>query len=521
MDLQKQFPTVHYIWGGAISHVYEVHPLIVLKVPGTGDYDVEQFKNELKIYDILSRHPPCPFIVQCFHCAENGIFLEYMKNEVLALRIQNNHTRDHKTMVVTEVKKLEPLGLRQQWMTDLAGATAFLESLNLAHGDLRPENILLDGDKVKLCDFDWTREFGEEYWTCEAPYGRFLNKGEEEAGEGTCGHGGNLCVRTELFALGSLYYLINYGFEVYGDRCVSEDPEGRGAAVESLLQNMQFPELNGDPVMDAIIDKCWHNKYPTIADLAAELERLFDGEGTKVSTASEEHHRVEASGDGETTIDAAVAEDTAGKSSEAGPSEAGSSEAGSTESGASEAGSTDTETELSENASLEHCHLDEGHLKESHLEEGFLEKGDVDEHHLEKRRRLQEGHLEQDHLDKGHLEEVLLDQDPREKEPPKNALAEIKTHEEGLVSAGTNAPEAALGEETGKSNADEGVEEDEGYASTSRPPSMDESGALKGDFSALKAICQDLVARGLLDALSSVEPKDLGFSVEWYRYHKG
>ena len=33
-------------------------------------------------------------------------------------------------------------------MNDLAQGVAFLGSLNLAHGDLRPENILLDRDRL-------------------------------------------------------------------------------------------------------------------------------------------------------------------------------------------------------------------------------------------------------------------------------------------------------------------------------------------------------------------------------------
>lgn len=44
-------------------------------------------------------------------------------------------------MVVTKVEKLEPLPLRKEWMNDLAQAVAFLESLNLAHGDLRPKYL--------------------------------------------------------------------------------------------------------------------------------------------------------------------------------------------------------------------------------------------------------------------------------------------------------------------------------------------------------------------------------------------
>lgn len=79
--IQRKFPGVHWIWGGGISFVYEVNPCIVVKVPKSGEFDREQFQNELKIYEIFSQHPPCPFVVQCFFYSDNGIFLEYMRGE--------------------------------------------------------------------------------------------------------------------------------------------------------------------------------------------------------------------------------------------------------------------------------------------------------------------------------------------------------------------------------------------------------------------------------------------------------
>lgn len=79
MDIQRQFPGVHWVWGGGISFVYEVHPLIVVKVPKSGEEERERFRKELKIYEILSRHSPCPSIVQCFLYTTDGIFLEYMR----------------------------------------------------------------------------------------------------------------------------------------------------------------------------------------------------------------------------------------------------------------------------------------------------------------------------------------------------------------------------------------------------------------------------------------------------------
>lgn len=175
------------------------------------------------------------------------------------------------------MEKLEPLPLRKEWMNDLAQAVAFLESLNLAHGDLRPENILLDRNRLKLSDFDCTAEIGTNYQACMAPYGRILNSNETDQGES--GTFGFLGPRTEQFALGSLYYLINYGFEVYGDQCLTEDPHEHGPKVVDLLQNMEFPKLDGNPLIDNVIDKCWHNKYVTVSELAAHTKKLLN-EGT-------------------------------------------------------------------------------------------------------------------------------------------------------------------------------------------------------------------------------------------------
>lgn len=188
-------------------------------------------------------------------------------------------------MMVTKVEKLEPLSLRKNWMNDLAQTVAFLESLNLAHGDLRPENILLDRDRLKLSDFDCTAEIGTDFEACIAPYGRLLNSNETD--QGRRGSSGFLGPRTEQFALGSLYYLINYGFEVYGDRCLTEDPKEHGPKVVDFLQNMEPPNLDGDPLIDDIIDKCWHNKYATVAELAAHTETLLT-EGTKLEETNTE-----------------------------------------------------------------------------------------------------------------------------------------------------------------------------------------------------------------------------------------
>ncbi|KAL2866197.1 uncharacterized protein BJX67DRAFT_355961 [Aspergillus lucknowensis] len=38
---------------------------------------------------------------------------------------------------------------------------------------------------------------------------------------------------------------------------------------------MEFPEFDGNPPIDDIIDKCWHNKYATVSELAAHTRKLL------------------------------------------------------------------------------------------------------------------------------------------------------------------------------------------------------------------------------------------------------
>lgn len=171
-------------------------------------------------------------------------------------------------------------------MDDLAQAIAFLESLNLAHGDLRPDNILLDCDRIKVTDFDNTAEFGTPFWVLQVPWGRELTENEPDYEIPGC-TAGLLGPRTEQFALGSIYYYINYGMEVYGDTILSTQLRDRGPALSDLLRDMQFPVLVGDTMISKLIHQCWHNQFPTIASLAMSTKALL-----KKSFGGEEHNPI-------------------------------------------------------------------------------------------------------------------------------------------------------------------------------------------------------------------------------------
>jgi atypical protein kinase C zeta type len=147
---------------------------------------------------------------------------------------------------------------------ELASAISFLETLNLAHGDLQPTNILLDGeDHIKLADFDSVAPFGSECLGGCAPWWRILGPegGPEQGGTGDLG------VRTESFGFGSVVYTTTRGHEPY------EFDEDETAIIRKF-QYMVFPVLSEDPI-DIIIGKCWNNSYVSLKELESEASRLL------------------------------------------------------------------------------------------------------------------------------------------------------------------------------------------------------------------------------------------------------
>jgi serine/threonine protein kinase len=167
-------------------------------------------------------------------------------------------------------------------MTELANGIAWLESLGLTHGDLRPENVLLNNqDHLKIADFGCANLLGSESEICTPPYARLLGS---EAGSDE-GKAGKLSYRTKQFALGSIFYYINYGFEVYDDKDFGID---HGPVVFEHLQRVVFPKLDAEPVIDSIINDCWHGKYQSISAVPETLSTRYGPIDGTIKAISEE-----------------------------------------------------------------------------------------------------------------------------------------------------------------------------------------------------------------------------------------
>ncbi|KAL8641812.1 MAG: hypothetical protein Q9228_001430 [Teloschistes exilis] len=150
-------------------------------------------------------------------------------------------------------------------MNALCGGVAWLESLGYAHGDLRPENILLNDElHLKVADFDCTALIGSDFEACIPPYGRLLGieAGVDKGGAGVLGP------RTEQFAIGSIFYFMNYGIELYDDQ---DFGPAHGRTIVQLLQERLFPALSRFQKIDSIIESCWHGRFNSVAQLTAAV----------------------------------------------------------------------------------------------------------------------------------------------------------------------------------------------------------------------------------------------------------
>ena len=111
-------------------------------------------------------------------------------------RIRQHQIRDLSNDVVTEVKKTEPQSLIWRWMAELADAITWLESLGYVHDDIRPGNLVLDGqDHLKVVDFDNAAKSGSLADGYQPPYGRMFRHGDT----GPRGTWGEIGPRTESF----------------------------------------------------------------------------------------------------------------------------------------------------------------------------------------------------------------------------------------------------------------------------------------------------------------------------------
>ncbi|KAG6007059.1 hypothetical protein E4U21_006419 [Claviceps maximensis] len=263
---------------GSAGIVYQLSDAIAVKKRLAEDEDEGELINEQNVFAEMKSQPLSPYIVHHFYNTEVAIFMEYMPGGCLAQLLHDRLIReDGPFSKVLGVKLLTAERDCLRWMRQISAAAAWIEELGLAHGDIRPANILLSSAfNVKLADFGRTRKIGTLQLLTE-PYARplaldpkLLDEEEYEEQKRTGYTHGRVGCRTEQFAIGSVLYVLTRGYEPY-------ETEDRGTdcyiIMMDKLRDMKFPVLRSRDKFDDIIGNCWHGRYESIA----QLSRLLAG----------------------------------------------------------------------------------------------------------------------------------------------------------------------------------------------------------------------------------------------------
>lgn len=267
--LKKPFPSIpigSFMSRGSTGQIFAITPEIVLKCPTIfhnpapqQEMEMEDSKrrieNEKSVYRLLqkNRHP---HIVDCIRLIPEGIILSRESTTL------ENRLRDHATISDS---------LQNQWLQQLISALAWLETLDLAHGDLRPANVLLDrNDNIRLGDFDACVRYGNQLQVASEPYCK-LNR-DRKLPVGGSG--------TEQFAYGSCMFFIRVGLQPWHEL----DPPRR---VQKLMRN-EFPPVHDNTLFGDIMENCWHENYDSLASLEQEICRRLDVQSSKVQQVDQD-----------------------------------------------------------------------------------------------------------------------------------------------------------------------------------------------------------------------------------------
>jgi serine/threonine protein kinase len=252
---------------GATGLVYKVTDTMVVKLARKGADEQKGHANEQRMFEMIEENPgKIPYLIECHHRTPHVTFLQFASGGDLAVLLNKYQKRDEqngwKVLEITQALDSQDI---DRWMEQLCDVAATLERLGLAHNDIRPGNMLLDAERnLKLADLDRGTKVGEDIQVLTEPFGRLLNK-SEGIDAGSYGKAG---ARTEIFAIGSVFYSLLRGYEPYETEYWGDD---HGVILSEKFQNKEFPHL-AESVEDNIIRKCWHGEYGQVKDLLHEVK---------------------------------------------------------------------------------------------------------------------------------------------------------------------------------------------------------------------------------------------------------
>jgi serine/threonine protein kinase len=267
---------------GGVSSVYKAHDRLLernvaLKVlhPHFGDDEeyVERFRREARAVARLS-HPNIVTVIDRGEAdGHQFIVFEFIDGENLKELVQ----------------RTGPLPVRRavELAAAVADGLAFAHESGLVHRDVKPQNVLLNGDgEAKVTDFGIARSLEVEHGMTQT--GTVMGTSNYLSPEQASGKA--VTAATDVYSLGVvLYELLTAEVPFPGENFVAVAMQHLNNAPPSLLERRPDAPVRLAAAIDRTLEKDPERRFASMGELAAELRRClaepdsFDAERTVIA----------------------------------------------------------------------------------------------------------------------------------------------------------------------------------------------------------------------------------------------